>query len=93
MSNEEDKKQELPSNLTHIDSARVKRLKERGHMMTMLEEFEVLRLKFFYDKLTDKQEATRFITLVKYFMENGPTEAMRLSCKLMYEKYIAKHGL
>lgn len=93
---DEPKKDEptLPeASVNHIDEARVKRMKTRGHMMTMLEEFEVLRLKFFYDKLTDKQEATRFVTLVKYFMENGPTEPMRLSCRLMYEKYIEKQGL
>lgn len=81
------------ASVNHIDEARVKRMKTRGHMMTMLEEFEVLRLKFFYDKLTDKQEATRFVTLVKYFMENGPTEPMRLSCRLLYEKYIEKQNL
>ena len=93
MSEQDDKKPEDPSNVNHIDEARVKKMKMRGHMMSMLEEFEVLRIKFFYDKLTDKQEATRFITLVKYFMENGPTEAMRLSCRLMFEKYMEKQGL
>ena len=93
MSEQDDKKPEHPSNVNHIDEARVKKMKMRGHMMSMLEEFEVLRIKFFYDKLTDKQEATRFITLVKYFMENGPTEAMRLSCRLMFEKYMEKQGL
>lgn len=87
------KKEEIVNNVNHIDEARLKKMKTRGHMMSMLEEFEVLRIKFFYDRLTDKQEATRFVTLVKYFMENGPSEAMRLSCRLMYEKYIEKQGL
>lgn len=93
MDEQQPKKEEIIGTINHIDEARVKRLKTRGHMMSLIEEFETLRVKFFYDKLTDKQEATRFITLVKYFMENGPTEPMRLSCKLMYEKYIEKHGL
>lgn len=90
---DESKKEEIVNNVNHIDEARVKRMKTRGHMMSMLEEFEVLRIKFFYDKLTDKREAVRFVTLVKYFMENGPSEAMRLSCRLMHEKYIEKQGL
>lgn len=81
------------ASVNHIDEARVKRMKTRGHMMTMLEEFEVLRLKFFYDKLTDKQEATRFVTLLRYFKQHGPTEAMRLSCQLMLEKYVDKFNL
>jgi len=94
MSDQQDKKEEVPPlPPTHIDQARVKRMKVRGHMMTMLDEYECLRLKFFYDKLHDRQEATRFVTLTKYFMENGPTEAMRLSCKLMYEKYMEKQKL
>ena len=87
---EQDKKE---PQVTHIDEARLKRMKTRGHMMTMLDEFECLRVKFFYDKLHDQKDATRFITLTKYFMENGPTEAMRLSCKLLYEKYMQKQGL
>lgn len=88
-----DEPKKLESTLNHIDEARVKKMKNKGHTMSMLEEFEVLRVKFFYDKLTDRQEATRFVTLVKYFMVNGPSEAMRLSCRLMYEKYMEKQGL
>lgn len=93
MSEQDDKKPEEPSNVNHIDEARVKKMKMRGHMMSMLEEFEVLRIKFFYDKLTDKQEATRFVTLLRYFKDNGPTEAMRLSCQLLLEKYVDKFNL
>lgn len=86
----DDKDDKEPS---HIDLARIKRMKVRGHQWSMLEEFEILRVKFIYGKLEDKQETTRFVTLIKYFMENGPSEAMRLNCKLMYEKYIEKYGL
>lgn len=88
-----DDQEKKESEVTHIDQARVKRMKTRGHMMSMLEEFECLRVKFFYDKLDDRKDATRFVTLTKYFMDNGPTEAMRLSCKLLYEKYMQKQGL
>lgn len=90
---DEPKKDETVATVNHIDEARIKKMKVKGHMMSMIEEFEVLKLKFFYDKLTDKAEATRFVTLVKYFMENGPTEPFRLSCRLMYEKYMEKQGL
>jgi len=86
-----DEKDDKP--VSHIDQARIRRMKERGHQMSMYEEFEILRLKFIYGKLEDKQETTRFVTLIKYFMENGPSEAMRLNCKFMYEKYVEKFGL
>lgn len=88
MSDEKDDKE--PS---HIDQARIKRMKTRGHMMSMLEEFEILRLKFIYGKLEDKRDASRFVTLLKYFAENGPSEALRLNCKYMLEKYVEKFGL
>lgn len=92
--NNEKPKTELPpehlASVSHIDTAKVKRLKERGHLMSMYEEFEVLRIKFMYDKLTEKQDAIRFVTLLKYFAENGPSEAMRLSCTYMLEKHVKK---
>jgi hypothetical protein len=88
MSEEEEK-----NNLRSLDAARVKRLQMKGHMGMLIDDFEKLRLKFYYDKLTDKAEVLRFITLLKYFKENGPTEAFRLSCEYMYDRYCAKWGL
>ena len=90
-----DKKTEetQPDNVVSIDKAKIQRLKQRGHLMTMLEEFEILRLKLLYDQDMEKQEATRLVLLTKYFIDNGPTEAFRLSCRLMYEKYMKPFGL
>ena len=76
------------SNVVSIDKAKIQRLKQKGHLMTMLEEFEILRLKLLYDQDMDRQEASRLVLLTKYFMENGPTEDFRLSCKYMYQKYM-----
>lgn len=81
------------TNVVSIDKAKIERLRRHGHLGTMLEEFEILRLKLLYDQEMDKQEATRLVLLTKYFVENGPTEAFRLSCKLMYEKYMKPFGL
>lgn len=93
MSDKENKKDELINNLNYIDQARIKRMKERGHILSMLEEFEILSIKFYHDKLTEKREVIKFITLVKYFAENAPTEALKLRCKFILEKYVDKHGL
>lgn len=81
------------TNVVSLDKAKIKRLKRHGHLGTMLEEFEILRLKLLYDQDMDKQEATKLVTLTKYFIENGPTEAFRLSCKLLYEKYMKPWNL
>lgn len=81
------------SNVISIDRAKIERLKQYGHVGTMLEEFEILRLKLIYDQDMDRDEATKLVILTKYFMENGPTEAFRLSCKLMYEKYMKPFDL
>lgn len=81
------------SNVVSIDKAKIDRLRRHGHLGTMLEEFEILRLKLLYDQDMDKQEAIKLVTLTKYFIENGPTESFRLSCKLMYEKYMKPYGL
>lgn len=94
MSEENNKKtEESIDNLINIDKAKIQRLKQRGHQTSMLEEFEILRLKLLYDQEMDKKEATRLVLLTKYFMENGPSEAFRLSCKLMYDKYMLPYGL
>ncbi len=87
------KEPEQLAQVVHIDSARIKRLKKRANLIGLIEEFEMLRMKFFYDKLEDRREATRLVTLCKYFLENGPTESFRLSCKLFYDKYMKNQGL
>lgn len=80
-------------NVSSIYDAKIRRLRERGHLITMLEEFEILRLKLMYDQEMSKEEGIKLVTLTKYFIENGPTEAFRLSCKLMYEKYMKPYDL
>jgi len=81
------------SNVVSIDKAKIKRLKKRGHVLSMLEEFELLRLKLLYEEPMTKQEASKLVTLTKYFMENGPSESFRLSCKFLYDKYIKPYNL
>ena len=80
-------------NLRSLDAARIKKLQVTGHLGMLLDEFEKLRLKFYYDKLTERVEVLRFITLLKFMMINGPTESYRLSCSYMHEKYVSKWGL
>lgn len=92
---EDDLKEEIEKilqNVTNIDQGRIKRLKERGHYFTLLEQFDVLRVKFAYDDLS-KDEARNFVTLCKYFKDNGHSEALRLSCHYLFKKYIEKQGL
>jgi len=79
--------------ITHIDDMRIRKLREKGHIQSMIEEYEILRLKFLYEKSMTKQEAVRLVTLCKYFMDNGPSESFRYSCKLMYQKYMEGHKL
>ena len=86
-------KTEVLADVTHIDTLRIDKMRERGHLPSMYEEFEILRIKFMYDKLTDPQEAIKFVTLLKYFAQNGPSEAMRLSCTYMLERYVKKFEL
>lgn len=84
--------QEIIDNVVNIDQGRVKRLKEKGHYFTLLETFDVLRVKFIYDDL-NKDEARNFVTLCKYFKDNGHSEALRLTCFYLYKRYIEKQGL
>ena len=84
---------ENKTNIVSLDTAKIKRLKERGHVGSMLEEFELLRLKLLYEEPMNKQEAAKLVTLTKYFMENGPSESFRLSCKFLYDKYIKPYNL
>jgi len=79
-------------NVTDIDDGRIRRLRENGNYISMLERFDLLRVKFIYDTL-DKEEATNFVTLVKYFKENGHSEALKLTCFYIHKKYIEGKGL
>jgi len=80
-------------NVFNIEEARIKKLKIKGHLPTMVEEFEILRTKMMYNQDMTKEEAIKLVTLTKYFMENGPTEPFRYSCKMLYEKYMKPQGL
>jgi hypothetical protein len=79
-------------NITSIDEARLRKLKHKGNYYTMLERFELLRIKFIYDTL-DKEEAVNFVTLLKYFKEFGHSESFRLSCFYLYKKYVKGKGI
>ncbi len=80
-------------NLVSIDLARIKRLKMKGHYNSLVDEYEKLRLKFHYEKALLPVEVIRFITLCKFFMENGHSESFKLSCKYLYERYMGQFGL
>lgn len=84
--------QDIIDNVVNIDEARIQRLKERGHYFTLLEQFDVLRVKFIYDSL-DEDEARSFVTLCKYFKENGHSESLRLTCFYIFKRYMEKQGL
>jgi hypothetical protein len=96
MDNKKDPENELEviqNNVSSIDDRRISRLLERGNLYSIIEEYEILRLKLLYDKELTKVEAIRLVTLCKYLMDNGPSEAFRLSCQYLYERYIKKFGL
>ena len=84
--------QDIISNITNIDEGRIKRLADKGHYFSLLEAFDILRIKFIYDDL-NKEEAIRFITLCKYFIKNAHSESLRLTCFYMHKKYMQKQGL
>ena len=84
---EDIKDDSVDENVTSLDKARIDRMQKHGHYYTMLEKFEILRLKFIYDTL-DKEEAIAFVTLCKYFRDHGTSETMRLSAHYIFEKYI-----
>lgn len=58
----------------------------------MLERFDILRIKFVYDKLAT-DEAKEFVLLIKYLKINGHNESIRLTCKYLYDKYIEGKGI
>ena len=79
--------------VTSIDSKRVDRLVDRGHYMSIVEEFEVLRLKLLYDDKLEKQEAIRLVTLCKYIMKYGHSEPFKMSAKYLYERFMEPFDL
>jgi hypothetical protein len=85
--------EQLLNNVVSIDDGRLKRLADRGHYNSLLEKFDILRIKFIYDDLKSKEEAIQFVTLCKYLLKFGHSESLRLNCHYMYKKYIQKQGL
>lgn len=79
--------------ITFLDDKRVDHLTTKGHYLTMIEDFETLRLKLIYDDELSKKEAIRLVTLTKYFLRYGHSEAFKLSCKYLYERFMEPFGL
>jgi hypothetical protein len=80
------------NNVISIDEGRIKRLADKGHYLSILEKFDILRIKFLYNDL-QKEEAIQFVTLCKYFKKHGHSESLKLSCHYMYERYMKNQGL
>ena len=76
-----------------LEEARLARLHQRNNYSKLIEEYEVLRIKFLYGKTLNVQEARRFIELTKYFVKYGHSESFRLTCQYTYDKYIKKYNL
>lgn len=79
--------------VTHIDRQRVKRLEQKGHYFSLVEEFDVLRAKLIYNKHMDKKEAIRLVYLVKYFLKHAHNEAFRIHVQHIYDRYIKEYKL
>lgn len=82
-----------PSTVSNIDNKRIEKLAQHGHYNSMLEQFELLRLKFIYGEEMNKEEGIKFITMAKYFAQYGHSEPFRYSCQLILKKYVTPHGL
>lgn len=85
----DDKKE---ADILNLDEAILKRMHTKGNYYAILERFDTLRIKFIYDKL-DPKEARDFMIYIKYLKVNGHSEAIRLNCHYLYEKYIKSQNL
>ena len=83
-------KKEIP--ISNIEDAIIKKMHVKGHYPSMLERFDILRIKFIYDKL-DSEEAKEFILLIKYLKLYGHSESIKLTCHYLWEKYIRDKGI
>jgi hypothetical protein len=83
----------MKSNIINIDTIKLKRLHEKGHLPTMVDQYQLLRTKFIYNKDMTKEEALQFVTLVKYFMHFSPSEALKIDAEYMFTNYIEPYGL
>lgn len=87
MSNEEQKPAEVKNNVFDLDKKRFDRLKGKPYPM-ILDEAELLRLKFQSGKLDNHYDAYRFVTLVKYMIQFGHSEAVKFSYQLIYDQFM-----
>lgn len=74
--------------ITHLDKKRVKRLEDKGHYTSLLEEFEILRAKLLYGMPMNQKEGTRLVTLVKYFLKHAHSESFKIHVQHLYDKYV-----
>lgn len=88
-----EEKKEEKSNVIHIDSKRIDRLKTRGHYFQMYDSFDLLRIKLMYGEGLTPEEGIKLVTLTKYFMEFGHNEQIKIIAKHIHDKFIVKHGL
>jgi len=80
--------EEVKDNVVHLDSKRLDRLKGANYF-AIVDEAELLRMKFQTGKIDNAHDAYRFVTLVKYIMTYGHSEALKFSYKLIYDQFMS----
>lgn len=79
---------DLPkNNVVQIDSKRIEKLKTKDYFK-ILDEAEVLRMKFQSGRIESHAEAYRFVTLCKYLMEFGNSESVKYGYKMIYHQFM-----
>jgi hypothetical protein len=73
----------------HIDERRFVKIAEKSYL-AIVDEYECLKIKFFNQVELTTEESVRFVTLCKYLVNNGHNDSFKLSCQLLYDKYMVK---
>jgi len=61
---------------------------DNANYWNTLEEFECLKIKVMMDRDYTPGEASKFVSLLKYFSDKGHSESFQMFCKSLYKKVL-----
>ena len=93
MTAENGSKKEDITNVTHIDDLKIKRLNENGTYWNIFDQWNTLEIRVAYSEMLTPAEAREYCLLTKYLIKHGQSEAIKIKCKYIYERYMRDQGL
>lgn len=81
------------TSVSNIDDIKIERLAQRGVYYNIFDEWNALEVRVSYGEVLTPAEARNYCILTKYLIKHGHSDAIKIKCKHVYNRYMKEQGL